>query len=71
MDFTIEKEHLMALNLSTELAEHSNRLLVATLIISDSAIAYFHSDKIACFHRPLKAAAVGLLPVELSEILTK
>jgi len=50
----------MALNLSTQLAEHSNRLLVATLIISDSAIAYFHSDKIACFHLPTKAAAVGL-----------
>ena len=50
----------MALNLSTELAEHSNRLFVATLIISDSVIAYFHSDKIACFHLPTKAAAVGL-----------
>ena len=61
----------MALNLSTELAEHSNRLLVATLIILDSVIAYFHSDKIACFHRPPKVDAVGLLCVELSEIPTK
>ena len=50
----------MALNLSTELAERSNRLLVATLIILDSVIAYFHSDKVACFHLPSKAAAVGL-----------
>ena len=55
----------------TELAEHSNRLLVPTLIISDSVIAYFHSDKIACFNLPTKAAAVGLLCVELSEILTQ
>ena len=58
-------------NLSTELAEHSNRLFVATLIISDSMIAYFHSDKIACFHYPTKADAVDLLPVELGEIPTK
>ena len=38
-------------------SRHSNRLLVANLIISDSVIAYFHSDKIACFHLPTKADA--------------
>ena len=62
----------MALNLSTELAEHSNRLFVAILIISDLVIAYFHSDKTNCFHLSTnKADAVGLLSVELSEIPTK
>ena len=61
----------MALNLSTELAEHSNRLLVATLIISDLAIAYFIEIRSFVSIFPSKADAVGLLAVELSEIPTK